>query len=114
MLVLTEDAVLKCAHGGVVRLDPQQHWLTIEGRVVLVEGDPLGRPIAACPHATPLTPPCARTVSVDKDASYSAWVSIDGLRVCLDTTTGATDWSRLGTIPYSVNSPGQELVTIGG
>ena len=113
MLALTEDAVLKCAHGGVVRLDPLQDWLTIEGRVILVEGDPLGRPIAMCPQSSGTTPPCLTTVSVDEGKSYSSWVSIDGLRVCLDTTTGATDWSKLGTIPYDVNAPGQELVTIG-
>ncbi len=114
MLLITEDAVLKCAHGGTVNLKPIQHWVTVEKRVILVEGDPLDRSISACPMATPLTPPCHKTVSVDSTASYSAFVTVNGLRVCRDTATGTTDWSKLGTIPYSVTKPGQSLVTIGG
>jgi hypothetical protein len=113
MLLMTEDAVLKCAHGGIVKLDPIQHWVSINKRVILVEGDPLGRSIAACPNATPVTPPCRTTVSVDRSASYSGLVRIDGLPVCMDTATGATDWSQLGTIPYGVSTAGQTLVKIG-
>jgi hypothetical protein len=114
VLVLTEDAVLKCAHGGVVKLEPLQRWLTIEGRAVLVEGDPLDRSVSACPHATPVTPPCRKTVSVDKDKSYSALARVGTLRVCMDSATGTTDWSKLGIIPYSVTAPGQQFVAVGG
>ena len=110
MRLLTQDAVLKCGHGGVVRLDPRQHWVTVAHRVLLVEGDPRGRPIVACPQATPLTPPCLVTVSVDECASYSAFMRIDGRRVCLDRTTGRTDWAKLGTVSYSVTVPGQAFV----
>jgi hypothetical protein len=109
MRLLTEDAVLKCGHGGVVRLAPRQHWVTVAGRVLLVESDPLGRPIVACPQMTPTTPPCLVTTSVD-EASYSAFVRIDGRRVCLDRTTGRTDWAKLGTVSYSVMAAGQPFV----
>jgi hypothetical protein len=113
MLLITEDATLKCAHGGTVKLEPIQQWVTIEKRVILVEGDPLNRAISACPMATPMTPPCRKTVSVDSAASYSVFVTVDGLRVCLDKATGTTDWAKLGTVPYNVTRPGQNLVTIG-
>jgi hypothetical protein len=113
MRLLTMDAVLKCAHGGVVGLKPRQEWVTIAKRAVLVESDPLNRPISACPQMTPTTPPCRHTVSVDEQASYSAFVRIGGWRICLDRTTGRTDWSKLGVIPFSVSSPGQEFVQSG-
>ncbi len=114
MLLITEDAVLKCAHGGTVKVVHRQDWVTVEKRAILIEGDPLGRSISACPMATPTTPPCSKTVSVDSGASYSAFVTVDALRVCLDTVTGTTDWSKLGTVPFGLTSPGQSLVTIGG
>ena len=113
MQLLTMDAVLKCAHGGVVGLDPRQRWVTITKRAILVEADPLDRPISACPQMTPATPPCHKTVAVD-DVSYSGFVRIGGRRVCLDRTTGRTDWSKLGLIPFSVTSPGQAFVASGG
>ncbi|MBR0748769.1 hypothetical protein JQ582_33045 [Bradyrhizobium japonicum] len=113
MFWLTEDAILKCAHGGVVKLHPIQHWVTIDKRAILVQGDPLHRSISTCPNATPVTPPCRRTVSVDQGASYSVLVRIGGLPICMDTAKGATDWSQLSTIPFTVSSPGQSLVTVG-
>lgn len=113
MQAITEDAVLKCAHGGVVRIEPQQRWVTIEGRAILVEGDPLDRAISACPQATPVNPPCRRTISVDEGKSYSSLVRIGKKRVCMDTATGTTNWSMLSIIPYSVLRPGQQLVTLG-
>ena len=113
MLAITRDAVLKCAHGGVVHFDPQQEWVTIEGRAILVEGDPLGRRIWACPQATPVNPPCRRTISVNEAKSYSAMVRIDGKRICMDTITGTTDWSLLSVIPFTALEAGQQLVSLG-
>jgi hypothetical protein len=113
MRLLTRDAVLKCGHGGVVGLDPRQHWVTVAGRALLVESDPLGRRIEHCPQATPTTPPCLHTISVDEGASYSAFIRIDGRRICLDRTTGHTDWAMLTTASYSVTAPGQAFVESG-
>ena len=114
MLALTEDATLKCAHGGTVKMKNSQAWVTVAGRAVLIEPDPLHRPISACPQATPATPPCRHTVSVNEGASYSTFVRIDEKRVCLDTATGTTDWGFLAVIPYAVTDPGQSLVQLGG
>jgi hypothetical protein len=113
MLALTEDAVIRCAHGGTVNVTHSQSWVTVANRALLAESDPLGRSISACPMATPAAPPCRRTVSVDEGATYSALVRINKKRVCLDTTTGTTDWGLLGVVPYAVAKPGQGLVHIG-
>ncbi|WP_316204479.1 hypothetical protein [Bradyrhizobium sp. SZCCHNS3051] len=119
MLVLTGNAVLTCEHGGIVVLAPQQHWVRIGGRDVLVEGDPLHRPIAACPMTTPTTPPCLLTISVNEAASYSPFITIatkgdKARRLCVADTTGKTDWSKLASVPFSVRAPGQDFVSIGG
>lgn len=110
--MLTMKAVVKCAHGGVVRNENSQDWVRVGGDPLLVEEDPLGRSIVACPMATITTPPCTATVSVD-DASYSAFIRIDGHRVCLDRTSGRTNWSQLGVTPFSVTAVAQEFVASG-
>ncbi|SNX70142.1 hypothetical protein SAMN05878503_10551 [Cereibacter ovatus] len=110
--VLTEAAHLSCAHGGRVGLAASQDLVRI-GRVpVLVRPDLLGRPIAACPHATPSTPPCLQTVVVDDAASYSGFVTIDGRPVAKATAQGRTDWSKLGVVPFGVDAAGQDFVSV--
>ncbi|KAB0681336.1 hypothetical protein [Aureimonas leprariae] len=112
MLVLTGKALLLCSHGGVVAMKARQEWVRIGAVPVLVDDDPRGRTIAACPMLTPTTPPCRHTTGVD-DRSYSKFVAIDGRRLCLDTTAGSTDWSQGATGRYSVAKPGQDIVTCG-
>jgi hypothetical protein len=107
---LTEDARLACDHGGKVSNQPSQHLVTINGRKVLVATDPQGRPISACPNLNPTAgiKPCTNTLPVIE--GYSAFVTIDGHRVCLDTVTGLTDGTPPGTVTYTVKSPGQTLL----
>ncbi len=112
MFVLTKAAVLKCAHGGIVSNENSQDWVRIGGDPLLVEDDPLKRSISACPMATVTTPPCTATVAVD-DASYSTFIRIGGHRICLDSTTGRTNWSQLGITPFSVTAVAQEFVQSG-
>ena len=114
MRLLTEDAILKCDHGGTVKLEPIQHWVMIAKRAILVEGDSVGRSISGCITPPLVTTRCGKTVSVDRAKSYSSFVRINGLPVCKDTTTGATDWNLMATSPYTVTKPGQDLVTVGG
>lgn len=116
MRVLTEDALLKCDHGGVVGLSPRQDWVRVAGRRVLIEGDLLGRPLRGCPMITPTTPACALTISVNEAPSYANFVRVtskgdNARRLCLDTATGHTDWARLATVSYTVAAPGQSFVT---
>jgi hypothetical protein len=109
MRVLTEDAVLVCAHElGIVGIAATQGLVRVNGRRVLVEKDPEGRPIAGCPNVGPAIKPCTSTLAVR--AGYSGLVRIDGRRVCLDTVTGLTDGTPPGTVLYRVRSPGQTLV----
>lgn len=88
--------------------------MKIEGAEVLVEPDTVDRPIRGCAMATPANPPCTKTITADRAASFSAFVKIGGRGVCLATATGMTNWSRLAVVPYVVASPAQEFVSIGG
>jgi hypothetical protein len=107
---LTEDARLLCQHRlGLVKLVPTQSLVTIQGRSVLVETDPEGRPIAGCPNYGPTIKPCTATLRVQH--GYSDLLRIQGRRVCLDTVSGLTDGTPPGTVPYQVQEPGQQLVS---
>jgi hypothetical protein len=109
MLLLTEDAVLVCAHElGIVSIAATQDLVTVEGRRLLVEANPEGRPIAGCPNYGPAIKPCTTTLRVQK--GYSDLVRIDGRRVCLSSVTGITDGTPPGTVQYKVRSVGQSFV----
>jgi hypothetical protein len=109
MLVLTEDAGVYCKHGpGKVSNKPTQELVTIAGRKVLVEPDPVGRPIAGCPSVVPFKP-CLTTLAVVK--GYSEFIRVQGRRLCLDTITGFTDGTPPGVVTYVVRSAGQEFVS---
>ena len=109
MLILTEDAKLYCKHGpGHVSNKPSQSFVTVEGRLVLVEKDPEGRSIAGCPSVVPFKP-CLFTLSVQK--GYSSFITVADHRICLDTVTGFTDGTPPGVVMYVVRVPGQEFVS---
>ncbi len=102
--------MLVCDHIlGTVRNQPTQTLVTIEKRQVLVETDPEGRPIVACPNVGATIKPCQLTLKVKQ--GYSDLIRVDGKRVCLDTVTGLTDGTPPGTVDYKVQSPGQDLVS---
>jgi hypothetical protein len=110
MKLLTKDAVLVCNHElGTVRIVATQDLVTVEQRQVLVEKDPEGRPIAACPNVGATIKPCQLTLPVKE--GYSDLIRIEGKRACLDTVTGLTDGTPPGTIQYKVRAPGQDLVS---
>lgn len=111
-LALTEQSFLQCAHSGTVGLKASQDLVTIEGTPALVKPDLMDRPIAACPMATPSTPPCTRTVAVDDSPSYSSFVTIDGKALVKATATGRTNWSQLGIVPFGVTHPRQALLSV--
>lgn len=111
MKIITLDAKLGCAHTpmGRVTNKASQNWVTIQGRPVLVEIDPEGRTIVACPNIRPGVKPCLLTLVVQQ--GYSSLLRVDGKRVCLDTVTGLTEGTPPGTVKYTVRDPGQQLVT---
>ncbi len=110
MFLLTKDAILVCAHEmGLVQIAATQGLVTVEHRNVLVEVDPVGRPVVGCPNYGASIKPCIVTLPVQ--VGYSDFLRIDGRRVCLDTVEGLTDGTPPGTVKYKVRSPGQNLVT---
>lgn len=114
MLVLTEDAVLRCEHKtGRVSLAPShelQGLVTIGGRRVLVATDPEGRPIDGCSNINFAIgmKPCKATFKVV--IGYSEWVRVQGRAVCLDSTQGLTDGTPAGLVRYQVQEAGQTFV----
>lgn len=109
MRLLTQDAILNCAHeSGLVGIIATQDLVTIIKRRVLVATDPEQRPIVGCPMYGPGVKPCVTTLKVQ--SGYSDLLRINGKRVCLDTITGLTDGTPPGTVKYTVRSPGQSLV----
>jgi hypothetical protein len=109
MLALTEDAGLFCKHGpGKVSLKASQEFVTIEGRKVLVEPDPVGRGISGCPSVVPFKP-CLTTLAVQK--GYSEYIRVEDCRLCLDTVTGFTDGTPPGVVMYVVREAGQNFVS---
>jgi hypothetical protein len=112
MKILTSAADLRCDHrNGTVKIAASQSLVTIDGRPVLVESDPVGRPISGCPNVGATIKPCTSTLAVR--AGYSDLLTIDGRRVCLDTVTGLTDGTPPGMVPYKVINPGQGFVEEG-
>jgi len=110
MRVLTEDAIVVCLHEkGRVSVIATQDLVTVEGRRVLLEPDPEGRPISGCPMFGPAIRPCLQTLRVDD--GYSDLVRVEGRRICLDTVNGLTDGTPPGVVEYKVRQPGQDLVT---
>jgi len=109
MLVLTEDALLICAHvTGQISLAPRQAWVTINGRRVLVDSDPESRPISGCPNIGVAIKPCQLTLRVER--GYSDFIRVEGQRLCLDAVTGKTDGTPPGVVMYNVRMPGQDFV----
>lgn len=108
--LLIDSAILRCNHGGSVRLTPTQSWVSIESKRVLVEPNPESRSISFCPNNNPPAgiKPCLTTLAVVN--GYSEFVRIDGQRVCLETVTGNTDGTPPTVVKYSVRNPAQSLV----
>lgn len=105
---VTAEAVIKCAHDGTVQNIPSQKWVTVDGVPVLVENDPEGRDITACPNYGPVIKPCVKTLKVAK--GYSTRVRIDGVPVVLSTLDGLTDGTPPGVVHYTCRDPAQRFV----
>jgi len=109
MLALTEDAGLFCKHGpGKVSIEATQTFVTVEGRRVLLEPNPVGRRISGCPSVVPFKP-CLTTLAVQK--GYSQFIRVEDHWLCLDTVTGFTDGTPPGVVMYVVRDAGQNFVS---
>lgn len=111
MKLLTDRAVIKCGHDGIVSNQASQHFVTIQGVPVLIADDPVGRNIVACPNYGMGRKPCTSTQAVR--TGYSTFVTISGHTVCLDTLVGVTDGVDVQVVLYTVRDPAQTLVEAG-
>lgn len=105
---IIEESVIKCGHDGRIGNKASQHWVTIESVPVLVDHDPEGRQITACPNFGPTMKPCAKTLVVAK--GYSTWIRIDDQRIVLSHLDGLTDGTVPGTVHYQVRDSAQDFV----
>ncbi len=103
------DSVVKCDHDGRVANQASQTWVTIGARPVLVEADPEGRSITACPNYGPTIKPCVKTLKVG--VGYSGLLKVDGHRVTLSHLDGLTDGTPPGLVHYTVRDPAQQHVS---
>ena len=108
MKALTVRAVLQCDHDGKVTLQNRQSWVRVQAQPLLVDDDPEGRAIVACPNFGPLIKPCVTTLAVR--AGYSTFVRIGKRSVCLDSIEGFTDGTPPGIVTYTVRQAGQSLI----
>jgi len=109
---LTEDALIVCRHElGKVAVTTSQAFVTVNGRLVLIEPDPENRSIGGCPNIGAAIKPCQHTQEVR--TGYSHFVRIAGKPVVLDNLSGLTDGTPPRTVQYKVNDPGQTFVEAG-
>ena len=107
--ILTDQAVLVCNHQtGIVTNQPSQHLVTIAGRPILVDNDPVNREITGCTFSETTISPCTLTTSVT--SGYSELIRINGHRICLKPLTGLTNWAGAYAVQYKVRIPGQDLL----
>jgi hypothetical protein len=105
MDLITDRATIHCGHDGNVTNKASQHWITVGGAPVLVDNDPEGRDITACPNFGATNKPCAKTLVVA--VGYSTWIRVDGKRIVLSNLDGLTDGTVPGTVHYQVRDPWQ-------
>jgi hypothetical protein len=110
MDLITEKATIHCGHDGQVNNKASQRWVSVGGAPVLVDNDPEGRNITACPNFGPTMKPCAKTLVVA--VGYSSWVTVGGKRVVLSNLDGLTDGTVPGTVHYQVRNPWQTYVRV--
>lgn len=106
---MTEDADVRCTHVlGSVERRPSQTLLTVDGRRVLVQPDPVGRSVRLCPNYGITVKPCTSTIGVS--TGYAAAIRVDGQPVALDTLRGPTDGVPPSIVEFQVFDAGQSLV----
>jgi hypothetical protein len=108
--MLTLNGHVTCEHMATVRQQAGQTFVQVASSPVLVEPDPIGRPVVACPIPPVNNKPCTTTRTVE--VGYSRFVRIGGHAVCLDTLRGKTNGIMGGEISYLVRRPGQDFVDV--
>jgi hypothetical protein len=109
-LWITIDADVRCDHklGRVTMVAPED-FVFIAGRTIVTDDDPRGRPIGGCPNVGVAIKPCTQTLVVQR--GKSGFVFIGGKPVVRADLDGFTDGTPPGGVHYTVQHPGQTLVT---
>ncbi|MET8309315.1 hypothetical protein [Micromonospora sp. NPDC005173] len=102
------DSLITCDHDGRVENRPSQRWVTVTGVPVLVDDDPEGRKIIACPNYGPTIKPCTTTETLR--VGYSEWLRVDGHRVVLDNLEGFTNGTPPNAVHHTVRDPRQRFL----
>jgi hypothetical protein len=111
MRIISTNSVLCCDHKiGIVSNRPSQHFVRIDGALILIGDDPVRKPIAGCPNAGPTIKPCTSTMNIE--SGKSSLVHINGTPVCMDTVSGGTDGTPPMATKYKVAVPGQNFVNV--
>jgi hypothetical protein len=109
LLWLTDAADVRCTHKlGRSPQQASQTWVRIDGRPVLVQPDPVGRPIGGCPNIGVSIKPCTSALAMTK--GWSSFVRIDQRAVLRADLTGYTDGTPPGQVRYEVLDAAQPLV----
>ena len=105
--VITTKATITCSHKGTVKLSSRS-TLKVDENPVLVKGDVADLAVQGCTNtdASQGQKPCTKLTTLDAGEASKLRLSGDPAKpVLLDTATGATDSTPLGT--WSVQDPGQ-------
>lgn len=103
--IVTSSARIMCNHTGLVTILPKQFQVSIQGGLVLCEGDLIGAVIVGCKQpVTTNTKPCTSILST-LPGSTSLKVTVGGRPVYVATLNGLTD----GPGTLLVVSPGQTI-----
>jgi hypothetical protein len=109
--ILTSNAVLTCAHGGIVTVLPRQTQVMIAGGAVLRLTDLVGAPIVGCTQTVPPMKPCT-TIPAPPYVGFAPTVLVGGIPVLLQTFQALTDGAPPGIV--SVTFAGQALAQAKG
>lgn len=109
LLWLTDQADVRCTHKlGRSPQQATQEWVRISGRPVLLQPDPVGRPISGCPNIGVSIKPCTTALAMTR--GWSGFVRIDHRPVLRADLTGYTDGTPPGAVTYEVLDAAQLLV----
>lgn len=105
--VLTESAVLQCAHGGSVKVQAGQQKLKVDGKAVLLQSDLLAATVSNCPNTNAAAgqAPCLKVTSILSGLSTD--LLVDGQPVMLENATGLTNATPPLPVMWQVQAAGQ-------
>jgi hypothetical protein len=112
-MVVVKGAIIKCSHGGQLKLSSGDSKLEVDGSGAVTSGMEAGLAfapggpdvVAPCPYTTPagVTSPCSSTTPATQGTSTK--LTVGGMAVLLDSAQGQTINVPPGT--WSVTNAGQ-------